>query len=222
MPIVFLLCTVGAFASASRLFDIYAMLADRHRRVLPAPARLRDGAARAGPRARAAAGQEPAPRPGAVGRQHRAVLHPADRAWPSRRSRSSPSCCTCPPSRPRSAACARGIMQRRAAAFVAARLKLQSRCRFALCNEVLQPLPFAAAVRARRRRSAMTAWRSRRSRSRDDPMRNHRRARRAGFAASRGPRPGRSPACTGCWSRRPGCRSSVADAALRERTLATS
>jgi putative tricarboxylic transport membrane protein len=27
MPIVFVLCTVGAFASASRLFDIYAMLA---------------------------------------------------------------------------------------------------------------------------------------------------------------------------------------------------
>ena len=27
MPIVFLLCTVGAFASASRLFDIYAMMA---------------------------------------------------------------------------------------------------------------------------------------------------------------------------------------------------
>src|SRR3954454_11704131 len=27
MPIVFLLCTVGAFASASRLFDVYAMLA---------------------------------------------------------------------------------------------------------------------------------------------------------------------------------------------------
>ena len=27
MPIVFLLCIVGAFASASRLFDIYAMLA---------------------------------------------------------------------------------------------------------------------------------------------------------------------------------------------------
>jgi hypothetical protein len=27
MPIVFLLCTVGAFANASRLFDIYAMLA---------------------------------------------------------------------------------------------------------------------------------------------------------------------------------------------------
>jgi putative tricarboxylic transport membrane protein len=26
MPIVFLLCTVGAFASASRLFDIYAMM----------------------------------------------------------------------------------------------------------------------------------------------------------------------------------------------------
>ena len=27
MPIIFVLCTVGAFASASRLFDIYAMLA---------------------------------------------------------------------------------------------------------------------------------------------------------------------------------------------------
>jgi putative tricarboxylic transport membrane protein len=27
MPIVFLLCTVGAFASASRLFDVYVMLA---------------------------------------------------------------------------------------------------------------------------------------------------------------------------------------------------
>src|SRR5678816_4327217 len=27
MPIIFLLCTVGAFANASRLFDIYAMLA---------------------------------------------------------------------------------------------------------------------------------------------------------------------------------------------------
>ena len=27
MPIVFLLCTVGAFATASRLFDVYAMLA---------------------------------------------------------------------------------------------------------------------------------------------------------------------------------------------------
>src|SRR5881397_472053 len=26
MPIVFLLCTVGAFASASRMFDVYAML----------------------------------------------------------------------------------------------------------------------------------------------------------------------------------------------------
>jgi putative tricarboxylic transport membrane protein len=27
MPIIFLLCTVGAFAGASRLFDIYAMMA---------------------------------------------------------------------------------------------------------------------------------------------------------------------------------------------------
>src|SRR5207244_11304849 len=27
MPIVFLLCTIGAFATASRLFDVYAMIA---------------------------------------------------------------------------------------------------------------------------------------------------------------------------------------------------
>ena len=53
---------------------------DRHRRLLPAPARLPDGAVRARPRARAAAGQEPAPRPGAVRRQPGAVLHAADLA----------------------------------------------------------------------------------------------------------------------------------------------
>ena len=42
---------------------------DRHRRLLPAPARLPDGAVRAGPGARAPARQEPAPRPGALRRQ---------------------------------------------------------------------------------------------------------------------------------------------------------
>ncbi len=50
----------------------------RHRRVLPAPSRLPDGAVRPRPRPRAAARQEPAPRPGALRRQPRAVLHPAD------------------------------------------------------------------------------------------------------------------------------------------------
>ena len=78
MPIIFLLCTVGAFASASRLFDIYAMLAIgigafflRRRGYQMAPFVL-------GLVLGAAAGQEPAPRPRAVGRQPRAVLHPAD------------------------------------------------------------------------------------------------------------------------------------------------
>jgi hypothetical protein len=52
----------------------------RHRRVLPAPARLPDGAVRARPRPRAAARQEPAPRPGALRRQPGAVLHAADLA----------------------------------------------------------------------------------------------------------------------------------------------
>ena len=99
MPIIFLLCTVGAFASASRLFDIYCDAGDRHRRLLPAPARLPDGAVRARPGARAAARQEPAPRPGALGRQHRAVLHPADLDGVRDRRRSSPCCSTCPRSR---------------------------------------------------------------------------------------------------------------------------
>ena len=34
MPIIFTLCTVGAYASASRLFDVYTMV-HRHRRLLP-------------------------------------------------------------------------------------------------------------------------------------------------------------------------------------------
>ena len=48
MPIIFLLCTVGAYASASRLFDVYCHAGGWHRRLLPAPARLPDGAVRAG------------------------------------------------------------------------------------------------------------------------------------------------------------------------------
>ena len=51
---------------------------DRHRRLLPAPARLPDGALRARPRPRRPARQEPAPRPGVVRRQPRALLHAAD------------------------------------------------------------------------------------------------------------------------------------------------
>ncbi len=37
MPIIFLLCDRRRLRHASRLFDVYAMLADRHRRILPAP-----------------------------------------------------------------------------------------------------------------------------------------------------------------------------------------
>ena len=78
MPIVFLLCTVGAFATASRLFDVYAMLAIgigafflRRRGYEMAPLVL---GLVLGPPAR----QEPAPRAGAVRRQPGAVLHAAD------------------------------------------------------------------------------------------------------------------------------------------------
>ena len=124
---------------------------DRHRRVLPAPARLPDGAARARPRARAAAGQEPAPRPRAVRRQPRALLHAADLRWRSRSSRSSRSCCTSRPFKARGAA--RAPARSSAASAVAVR---PPRRRAAhedsrSCNEVLQPLPLRAAMRARRR-----------------------------------------------------------------------
>ncbi len=78
MPIIFVLCTVGAFAIASRLFDVYAMLAIgigafflRRRGYEMAPFVLGLVLGRT-------AGQEPAPRPGAVRRQHRALLHASD------------------------------------------------------------------------------------------------------------------------------------------------
>ena len=92
--------------------------------------------------------------------------------------------------------------------------------KFALCNEVLQPLPFARAMRAGRgaglRRAGSRAVHAGRRPDRASPTRRRAQFRRI----ARGPRPARSPACTGCWSRRRACRSSSADAALRERTAA--
>ena len=78
MPIIFVLCTVGSFSIASRLFDVWIMLAVGVARLRAAQARLSDGALRAGPGARRHRRQEPAPRAGAVRRLARAVLHPAD------------------------------------------------------------------------------------------------------------------------------------------------
>ena len=100
MPIVFLLCTVGAFATASRLFDIYAMLAIgigafflRRRGYEMAPLVL---GLVLGPLL------DKSLRRGLVlsdGSLLPFFTRPI--AWPSRRSRSSPSCCTCRRSRPR-------------------------------------------------------------------------------------------------------------------------
>ena len=77
MPVIFVLCTVGSFAIASRVFDIYVMLGTGDRHVPAAPAKLSGAAVRARPRARRHPRQEPAPRPDAVERRLHAVLHAA-------------------------------------------------------------------------------------------------------------------------------------------------
>ena len=66
MPIIFLLCTVGAYAQRVAAVRHLRHAGGRHRRLLPAPPRLPDGAVRAGTGARRSARQEPAARPGAV------------------------------------------------------------------------------------------------------------------------------------------------------------
>ena len=71
VPIIFVLCAVGSFAIAGRLFDVYVMLAFGLDRLRAAPLRLPDGAAGAGHRARRPAREEPAPRAGAVRRRPR-------------------------------------------------------------------------------------------------------------------------------------------------------
>ena len=142
MPIVFLLCTVGAFATASRLFDVYAMLAIgigafflRRRGYEMAPlvlglvlGPLLDKSLRRG---LVLSDGSLAPfftRPICIGVR--------------RGDASSRSCCTCRRSRRRSSASRGGAGAAasgrcsRAAADGALAMK------FALCNEVLQPLPF--------------------------------------------------------------------------------
>ena len=100
------------------------------------------------------------------------------------------------------------------------RLNGEAPMKIALCNEVLQPLPFeqqcalAAALGYDGLEVAPFTLA-------DDPMTitdargarvpPHRRRRTAW----------RSPACTGCWSRRRACRSSSADAALRDAHAST-
>jgi putative tricarboxylic transport membrane protein len=73
----------GQLRHCGRLFDVYVMLAFGSSASCCA-LRLPDGAAGAGHRAGRPAGEEPAPRAGAVRRQPRALLHPAD-LGPSRR-----------------------------------------------------------------------------------------------------------------------------------------
>ena len=129
-----------------------------------------------------AAGQEPAPRPGAVRRQPRALLHAADLRWRSRRSRSSRSCCTCRPfnARRRRAWARRGARS----LFAPQRLRLER-------HEVraLQRGAAAAAVRASnagsRRRSATTALEVAPFTLAADPMAHHRCAGARRSAASR-------------------------------------
>ena len=62
VPIIFVLCAVGSFAIAGRLFDVYVMLAFGLIGFFLRALRLPDGAAGAGHRAGRPAGEEPAPR----------------------------------------------------------------------------------------------------------------------------------------------------------------
>jgi putative tricarboxylic transport membrane protein len=98
MPIVFVLCTIGAFATASRFFDIYAMLAIgigafflRRRGYEMAPLVL-------GLVPRAAARQEPAARL-VLSDGSLAPFFTRRSRWRSRWSRSSRCCSTSRPSR---------------------------------------------------------------------------------------------------------------------------
>ena len=80
--------------------------------------------------------------------------------------------------------------------------------KFALCNEVLQPLPFAQQC-AMAAALGYDAWRWRRSRW--PTIRSTISDAQAGEfrRIARGPRASRSAGCTGCWWRRPAFRSSA-------------
>ena len=89
--------------------------------------------------------------------------------------------------------------------------------RFALCNEVLQPLPFEqqCAIAAALGYDGLEVAPFTLA---DDPMRISDAAGRRVPAHRRATGPRRSAGCTGCWWRRPVCRSSSADAARARRT----
>ena len=87
MPVIFVLCVVGSFALASRVFDIYVMLFFGIAGFLLRRLNYPDGAAGARHRFGRPAGQESAPGSCALRRRPDAVLHPADqrRAVPADR-----------------------------------------------------------------------------------------------------------------------------------------
>ena len=78
VPIILVLCTIGTFALASRLFDIWVMVAFGVLGFALRKYGYPDGAAGAGHRAGRPAGEELPARPGAVRRRPAALLHPAD------------------------------------------------------------------------------------------------------------------------------------------------
>ena len=215
MPIIFLLCTVGAFATASRLFDVYAMLAIgigafflRRRGYQMAPfvlglvlGPLLDKSLRRG---LVLSDGSLAPfftRPIAHGLRGRHDLHdPAVRAGRSRRRcvrvtggvgggvRVAVRAARLSDDRHEVRAVQRG-------AAAAAASSEQCELAAALGYDGLEVAPFTLA---------------------DDPSDDRptpRRARCARVVEDHGLR--RSPACTGCWSRPRACRSSAPDAAVR-------
>ena len=78
MPIVVVLCTIGAYATTTRVFNIYVMLAFGVDRNAAAALSVSDGAAGARHGSRRAARQEFVARPHFIEWQHRSVLQSSD------------------------------------------------------------------------------------------------------------------------------------------------
>ena len=222
MPIIFLLCTVGAFATASRLFDVYAMLVIgigafflRRRGYQMAPfvlglvlGPLLDKSLRRGlvlsDGTIAPFFTRPISLAFAVVTIFAILLYvPAFKAAVRARHRRRRRGGTLG-ARPR-----------------AAHLRTAVPMKLALCNEVLGDAVARGAVRARGARSATTASRSRRSRS---PTRRSASTppRRGGSAAWSRRRAWSSPACTGCWSSPSGLSVTDPDPARRARARSRS
>ena len=201
MPVIFVLCTIGCSRSRAgvrRLRDAGLRSAGFVLREM----KISDGAARARPGARRHARQEPPPRPRADRRRPRCRSSPGRSAGPV----ASPSCRPCCSTLRRSARSDRGLLD-----TIARRPETEDEDqpvqRGARASWISPPM------RARRRRSAMTASRSRPSRCPISPALAA--VRRPSCATPPRTMASRSPACTICCWRPRASRSPAAMQGVR-------